>query len=797
MNKKKVKNKAATKFLLFLSVIIIFFLILFFYISNKTSYSVFENKNIHSIPDSVLFNSAPVLTPQQALQKFSLVEGFKIELVASEPLIHDPVAMAFDEDGRIWVVEMQSFMPDVEGSNEEQKINRIVILEDTNGDGEMDLSKVFLDSLVLPRAISIVSGGILYAEPPNLWYVENVGDKPGKKILVDSAYARAGNPEHQANGLMRGIDNWIYNAKSASRYSYQQQQWIKEETEYRGQWGITMDNYGRLFYNTNSNQLLGDLVPPNSLDKHPDFTPSFGINIQIAENQQVFPIRPTPGINRGYIEDMLDEKNRLEEFTAACGPLIYRGDQFPEEYEGNAFVCEPAGNLIKRNIIFEDAPYLQAEQAYEDYEFLASTDERFRPVNLYNGPDGSLYILDMYRGIIQHKYFITDYLREQIASRDLAKPTGYGRIYKVVYEGNWWNRFLKSSKEDSSPALSRASDKELVSHLAHKNGWWRDNAQRLLVERNNKAIAPEIMKVIRQEKYKNYNQLHALWTLEGMGIDDPAIFKDAIQEGQTPKVVATAVRIAEKFSHGKEVAEILGLYEQALKHKNVLVQLQVALSLEKFMEADPVRVLEMLQLIAMENGQDPLFREAIISSLNGKEDDFLVLFKETEATTSDFISFLEEIAEKNKIRSKLQEKDFSAAVKEHYIAGKSLYESVCAGCHGINGEGIFRIAPPLVNSEWVTGSKDRLILLVLNGMKGPVIVNGKLYKEPEVQEVMPGFKDNPELTDKKLANILTYIRNAWNNEADPVTPSTVKDLREKSIDRREPYTAKELLHNYL
>src|SRR5690606_21680492 len=265
----------------------------------------FYNSDSAYISDSVLFTAAPVLSPEQAIQTIRLPKNFKIEIVATEPMIQDPIAMTFDGRGRIWVVEMQSYMQDLEQNREGEKISRIVILEDKDGDGRMDHSKVFLDSLVMPRAIALVDDGVLYAEPPNLWFVENLDDKPGRKVLVDSAYAVGGNPEHQPNGLIKGIDNWYYNAKSKFRYKYEGGAWIKDETEFRGQWGITIDNYGRLFYNTNSNQLRGDLVPPNTLSRNPDFEQEMGTNIEIASSQKVYPIRPTPGINRGYKEEML------------------------------------------------------------------------------------------------------------------------------------------------------------------------------------------------------------------------------------------------------------------------------------------------------------------------------------------------------------------------------------------------------------------------------------------------------------------------------------------------------------
>lgn len=751
----------------------------------------FDNdNNAKNIPDSILFTSSPVLSPEEALHTFKIEEGFSIELVASEPLIHDPVAMAFDEKGRIWVAEMQSYMPDIEGHGEDAPTGRIVILEDQDGDGVMDDAKVFLDGLVLPRTIAIVNGGIVYAEPPALWFVENVNDKPGKKILIDSAYAVGGNVEHQPNGMMRGLDNWYYNAKSSARYKYQDGQWVKEETEFRGQWGITKDNYGHLFYNTNSNQLRGDLVPPNMINRNPNLSPEESINIEIAEDQRVYPIRPTPGINRGYKEETLDSTQRMVTFTAAGGPLIYRGDQFPEEYQGNAFVCEPAANLIKRNIITEKGPYIEAQQAYTGREFLASTDERFRPVNMYNGPDGSIYVVDMYRGIIQHKTFLTDYLKNQIRSRNLDDPIGLGRIYRIVYKGNWLDQLKNRFTNSPRPALHTATDEELVSYLSHSNGWWRDQAQRLLVERNNPQVVPALKDIVKGDD--PLAKIHALWTLEGMGVTPPNVIKLGLLS-EDPKVVATALRVGERNAATAFAEETLSMYQEVADRNDLQVQLQLALSLGEFMDTDSAKVLQMLEAIAIEQGDEDLIQEAIASSVAGREDQFLMQLSEDAPHNLGMITLLNEVIANAALKNQLKDKELSKAEEEQFVVGKSLYQQTCAGCHQENGEGLVPIAPPLAGSEWVVGSQERLILIALHGLKGPVTVRGKVYKEPEVQPVMPGLKDNPEFTDEKLAAVLTYVRNAWSNEADAVDPAKVKEIRESTVAREEPFTEQEFM----
>jgi len=276
-----------------------------------------------------------------------------------------------------------------------------------------------LDSLVLPRAIALVYGGLLYAAPPNLWFVEINNDKPGKRTLVDSIYAdEYSNPENQANGLMMDIDNWIYSAYSTSRYQLKDGKWIKEPTSFHGQFGITKDNFGRLYYNYNEIQLAGDYVLPNTLIKNPYMKPKEAVNKILTDNQLVYPLHPTT-VNRGYVKGILNKDSVLIRFTAACGPLIYRGDQFPSDYSQNAFVCEPEGNLVKRDILNFGSLKTTAVQAWDDKEFIASTDEGFRPVNLVNGPDGAIYVLDMHHGIMQHIVSATPYYKNGIAHKKL------------------------------------------------------------------------------------------------------------------------------------------------------------------------------------------------------------------------------------------------------------------------------------------------------------------------------------------------------------------------------------------
>ena len=331
---------------------------------------------------------------------------------------------------------MRGFMPDIDGKGENARVGRISILEDMDGDGEMDASKIYIDSLIMPRAIALVPGGALVVEDMSLWLTQDLDDddKADTKTLIDSAYAGNPSPEHSGNGLWRGIDNWYYNAKSVFRYRFTDGKWIRDSTESRGQWGLSHDDEGRLYYNYNWSQLHADLVPPNYLSRNRNHQPTTGIDYGLTIDRRIYPIRPNPAVNRGYVPGTLDEKGSLLEFTAACSPFFYRGGALPEEYYGNVFVCEPSGNLVKRNVVEGSGILLKAHDPNPGKEFLASTDERFRPVFLTTGPDGALYLADMYRGLVQHGLYVTPYLREQTLERKLVKPINRGRIWRIVSE---------------------------------------------------------------------------------------------------------------------------------------------------------------------------------------------------------------------------------------------------------------------------------------------------------------------------------------------------------------------------
>lgn len=560
--------------------------------------------------------TSPAMSPEEELATFQIEEGFKIQLVASEPMVQDPIVLTFDEDGRLWVVEMRGFMTDIEGSEEELPIGRISVLEDEDGDGEMDKSTIYLDSLVMPRALGLIKGGALVAENNALWLTQDLdGDlKADTKVLFDSTYSQNGIPEHSDNGLLRAMDNWYYSAKSKLRYRQVNGEWIRDSTEARGQWGISQDDEGRLYYNYNWSQLHSDLVPANYLSRNANHTPSTGIDHGLTIDRKIFPIRSNPAVNRGYIPGTLDEQQRLLEFTAACSPLVFRSSLFPEEYYQNVFVCEPSGNLIKRNVVKEEGSILMAHDPNPGKEFLASTDERFRPTHTTIGPDGAMYIADMYRGLIQHGSYVTPYLKEQTIGRGLVLPVHLGRIWRIVPE-DWTPK--------KSPKMSSMSSEELITSLGHENGYQRDMAQRLLVEKNDLQLINPLMELAKNGE-NELARLHAIWTLEGMGtVDTDLLFE--LLDNNNIRLTNAALRILENKvkNSPQEKVRLENYMSRAAIKATEKEALQLALSSYSL---TPEASIKVVMPIFEAYGEEPLIRDAIMSSMHNREFELLQAF---------------------------------------------------------------------------------------------------------------------------------------------------------------------------
>jgi putative membrane-bound dehydrogenase-like protein len=554
---------------------------------------------------------SPVLSPAEELKTFYMPPGYHVELVASEPLIEAPVALDWDLHGRLWVVEMPGFMANLTGSNEHDPIGRVVVLEDANHDGVMDKRTIFVDHMVLVRSIKVLDRGVLLAEPPNVWFMRDTnGDlKADEKQLVTSEFGNFnGDPQNNANGFYWAMDNRMYTA-GVTEIQFRLKDGVFEiqRTLERGEWGVAQDDAGRIYRNTNESAVHVDYVPSYYYARNPNLLRTRGSYERLSDDDAnvVWPVRPNPGTNRAYQLGIDRPDGTLNRYTAVCAPLIYRGDRLPPDLYGNAFVAEAAANLVGRLVIEDTGAGLRARRAYDEKgEFLASTDERFRPVFITDAPDGTMYIADMYRGIIEHRISITEYLRDQILSRKLDQGTGYGRIYRVMNE---------STKRDSSDPFASATPQQLVQALSSPNGWRRDTAQRLLVERGARAVAPALVQLASVAKDWR-TRLHALWTLDGLDAIDVPTVQKALDDGSRD-VRVSAIRIAERWLADAN-SPIQSAVLARIEDTDWQVRQQLAASLgvlpQEAREAALIRLLE-------RSADDPVVMDAALSSLRGRE----------------------------------------------------------------------------------------------------------------------------------------------------------------------------------
>ncbi len=708
-----------------------------------------------------------------SLDEFILDEGLRIDLIAAEPLLDSPLDISFDAQGRIWAVELPGYMRDIDGSDEEAPDGRLVVLSDNDADGIMDTRDVLLDTLVAPRTLLHVYGGLLYSHGTGLYWSEIEGLSLTNTILIDSLYVVGGNIEHQPNNLYYHQDNWIYSANSKARYRRVNGEWLREATSFRGQWGLSGDADGYLYYNNNSVPLFTDYAWPNELLDNPYQSIRYNLNQSIAESRRIYPYGPT-AVNRGYIEGILDEQGRVKEFTSACGPLIYHGDRLGTAYTNNAFVSAPEGNLIKRYIIEESKDLKIASSPYDTIEFLRSMDETFRPINLYNAPDGSLYILDLRKGIIQHRAYMTSYLRDKILGKSLDQIKGLGRIYRVSQSNDTPKPLANKSGYTKSDLL-----KLLQSNLMYN----RIYAQRVLIGLDDRSIKDELVKILLNPK-NEHGQISALWTLEGLGLIDADIWQQASQMPLNTKIHWHVAKITSRVKD-VEVDSLISYFQKLTALGNRSIDQQIAREIGKY---DIAPAQSILTNLIDRYGNDPHTVEYLINGLSGKEESILTQVKNN--SSADSLSNMLNVVINYKVNEDVKTPQLpKATYKDKRTAGLELYSQYCSACHGLDGMGKNQLAPPLVHSEYVSGSPERLTAITLVGLQGPITVNGKNY---DMKAVMPGIMNNPALTDADISDLLTFLRNSF-SESSWVSEEIVSKTREELMGRTEPFRAEELI----
>ena len=721
---------------------------------------------------------APILTTEQALESFAIHSDFELEVVADSPIVYDPVFAIYDAKGRIWALEMTTYMQDTKATNEMTHDSQIVVLSDTNNDGTMDKRQVVIGEIILPRALAFVDKGIIWADNSSMYFSEIAENEDTIKVvkteLVDKTYAEKGNIEHKPNGLLYSLDNWYYSAKADMRYRpyplnaslpkgakevYRNQYWkmARSKTEFRGQWGIAQDDYGRHYFLHNSTPLQVSPFLPNVAHRNPKQKFPAGLLKRKVGDNDVYPIRVNPGVNRGYLKGILNKEFKLAKNTSGGGPVVYRGNQYPAKYSNIGMVTESAGNLLRATKISDNAGVVSGSNLFDKQDILASTDERFRPVNLHNTPDGTILVVDFYHGIIQHRTFMTTYLEDQILSRDLQRSRHIGRLYRLKYKNN---------PLPQNALLNGLTATQLVPFLGHPNGWHRDTAQQLLVMQQDKSAVPAL-KALAVNTNNHLAQIKALWVLEGLGENSLSVLKDAATNSND-KVKRSVYRLADLLPTSQDLQDWL-VEESKKVNKETADSLVLAAGTHKAWAATAN--------IINTTGNSPF----VIASLGNAEQAFLD--SPYANIPTDVLVNIQAVG--NVVKQVKQ--TLTPEVAKSFAKGKALYtgEAGCFGCHGIDGEGS-SIVPPLNKSEWVTESPERLSAILLHGFSGPIKVRGKDYSGVMV---MPGLATNPRFKDEDIADIATYIRNEWENAGSAVTASQVEKVRTGTQQQTLPYTS--------
>jgi len=523
-----------------------------------------ENDSLERDYTAELPRIAPLM-PEDAIASFEVLPGFKIDQVAAEPLVADPIALSFDERGRMFVVEMRDYSEEYE-----ERRGLIAMLEDTDEDGHFDKRSTYVSDLAWPTAVICYDGGVFVGVPPDILYCK---DTTGDGVADIREVVYTGFSLKNVQGLLNtfqwDLDNQIVGATSTSGADVKpgndpaalpislRGRDFKIEPRTRkltpvsggGQHGMSLDAWGRRFVSSNSDHIQQIMFDDNYLARNP-YLASPTAHVSIATDgpaatvYRISPVEPwrivrtrlrAKGIVPGIVEGGGQPAGY---FTGATGVTIYRGDAWPKEFYGNAFVGDVGSNLIHRKTIDESAIQLKASRADENTEFVRSKDIWFRPAQYANAPDGTLYIMDMYREVIEHPASLPPIIKQHL---DLTSGRDRGRIYRVLPEG---------FKQRPLPRLDEADTNELVLTLDHDNGWHQDTASRLLYEQQDPSAAPALRVLLVKGKNPQ-GRLRALYALNSLGA---LTAKDVLTglKDTSPKVREHAIRHAEAFLDSDE-----------------------------------------------------------------------------------------------------------------------------------------------------------------------------------------------------------------------------------------------------
>jgi mono/diheme cytochrome c family protein/glucose/arabinose dehydrogenase len=694
----------------------------------------------------------PVLpvSPIEQAGRFWLPPGYRLDAVLADPIIEDPAQIAFDGNGRMFVVELRGYFQTPEGIDLIPPVGRISVHEDRDNDGVYERHSVFVDKLVFPRFVTPFGAGSILTMETNadeVWrYTDTDGDGVAdKKELFATSFGRAGNMESQQASLFWAMDNWLYSTVNAFRLRWTPNGLLKEPTgPNNAQWGVTQDNDGKVWFQAGASGMpgyfqfpvhYGNFAPPDQFE--PDLNIMWGAPILIGDIQAGLPGTRMPDGSLIYA-------------TAAAGNEIYRGDRLPKDLIGDYLHGEVVARSVRRLRPIKREGLTQLHNVYPRAEFIRSLDPLFRPADVTTGPDGTIYIADMYRGMIEGAEWAKQgtYLREKIKQYQLDKVTGHGRIWRLTYDG--------IARDRIQPRMLNETPSQLVAHLSHPNGWWRDTAQQLLVLKQDASVVPALQALARTSK-NPLARIHALWTLEGLGALSAATTRELLRDPD-PRMRIQALRASETLYKAGDNS-FTADYGVLSKDKDVDVVIQAMLTMNVLKVADAA---------------------ALVKAAMG-------------GNTARGIQFVADRILNTPAPGRGNGRGPAPWTPEQQNSverGRTIYTELCYACHGEDGRGTpapggaagTTLAPSLAGSARVNGHRDYVIKTLLHGLSGPI--DGKAY--PQVMVAMGSNKD------QWIADITSYVRTSFGNTASLATPDDVARVRAATGGRTTAWTIDEL-----
>ena len=689
-------------------------------------------------------------SPSEEQAKFLLPPGYHMTPVLAEPAIQQPASIAFDGDGRMFVLELRSYMLDADAKNQLAPVSRISRWTDSKHDGVYDTHTVFVDSLVFPRFVTPYGANAILTMESNsnevYKYTDTNGDgRADRRELFTGNFGRLANVEHLQSSLFWAMDNWLYSTVNAFRIRETKSGVIREPTGYNGaQWGASQDDDGKQWFQGGASGIpsyfqfpiaYGNFSPSDQYA--PGFDDIWGAPMGTADMQGGMPFVRMPD-------------GSLSKATAGSGSNVYRGGALPRDLIGDYFYGEVVGRVVRRVHPVDTEGLTQLHNIYQDAksEFIRTTDPLFRPIEIKTAPDGSMYIVDMYHGVIQESQWTPkgSYLRAKIEQFQLDKLVGLGRIWRLTHDS--------APRATPRPHMLSERPTQLVRHLENPNGWWRDMAQQLLVLRQDKSVVPALKRMAQRDT-RLVARFHALWTLEGLGVLDRPFVQKQLADAQ-PRMRIQALRVSESL-YKRGDTSFAASYRRLAKDTNADVAIQAMLTMNTLRVPDAVATVR-----------------AAVAANPARGVQFVgeqILDAPAEQSARTFAG-----------------RGLSPTQRAMMERGAATFNETCSQCHGETGLGKMlgngqQVAPALAGSEHVVGHPDYVIRTLLHGLSGPIA--GRSY----AGQIMVS---QAQQSDEWIASIASYIRNTMTNQASFVSPEQVAAIRARYAGKTTTWTYPEL-----